>query len=103
MSKEPRDQKQVSTLVVVGIVVMFVLAMCSGCATTVPVSARFPDAPKLGLGRCPQLQTVPDDVKLSGLTSTVTTNYGTYYECAVKADQWQEWYLIQKKIFESVK
>ena len=103
MSKEPRDQKQVSTLIVLGIAVMFVLAMCSGCSTTVPVSARFPDAPRLGLGTCPQLQTVPDDVKLSGLTSTVTGNYSSYYECAVKADQWNEWYQIQKRIFESVK
>jgi hypothetical protein len=77
--------------------------LLSGCSTTVPVTVRFPDAPRLGQGACPQLQTVPEDVKLSGLTSTVTANYSTYYECAVKVDSWQEWYAIQKKIFESVK
>jgi hypothetical protein len=82
---------------------MFLLSMLSGCSTVVPVAAKFPDAPRLGLGTCPQLQTVPDDVKLSGLTTTVTTNYSTYYECAVKADQWNEWYEIQKRIFEGVK
>ena len=81
---------------------MIVLAI-TGCSTVVPVTVKFPDAPRLGLGECPQLQTVPDDVKLSGLTTTVTTNYSTYYECAVKADQWNEWYEIQKRIFEGVK
>jgi hypothetical protein len=81
---------------------MLVMAI-SGCSTAVPVTAKFPDAPRLGLGRCPQLQTVDEGVKLSELTKTVTVNYGTYYECAVKADQWQEWYEVQKRIFESVK
>lgn len=103
MTTDNAEQNRRSTLVVVGIVLMFVLAMCSGCSTVVPVVAKFPDAPKLGLGTCPQLQTVKDDVKLSELTKTVTMNYSTYYECAVKADQWNEWYEIQKRIFENVK
>jgi len=84
------------------IAVLFVVLL-TACSTTVPVTAKFPDAPRLGQGTCPQLQTVPDDVKLSGLTATVTMNYSTYYECAVKVDQWQEWYAIQKRIFEGVK
>jgi len=100
--KNQQDQSIVSSLIIFVIVIMLVLAI-TGCSTVVPVSAKFPDAPKLGLGTCPQLQTVPDDVKLSGLTSTVTSNYSTYYECAVKVDQWNEWYAIQKRIFEGVK
>ena len=103
MTKEYREQKQVSTLIILGLVVMFVLAMCSGCSTTVPVSAKFPGAPKLGQGTCPQLKTVAEGVKLSELTNTVTVNYSTYYECAVRVDQWTEWYAIQKRIFEGVK
>jgi hypothetical protein len=101
MNKQ-EDQEIVSSVIIFAIVIMLVLAI-TGCSTTVPVSAKFPDAPRLGQGTCPQLQTVPDDVKLSGLTATVTTNYSTYYECAVKVDQWTEWYEIQKRIFESVK
>jgi len=101
MNKQ-EDQEIVSSVIIFAIVIMLVLAI-TGCSTTVPVSAKFPDAPKLGQGTCPQLQTVPDDVKLSGLTATVTTNYSTYYECAVKVDQWTEWYEIQKRIFEGVK
>jgi len=100
--RDQQDQGIVSSLIIFVIVVMVVLAI-TGCSTTVPVSAKFPDAPRLGLGTCPQLQTVPGDVKLSGLTSTVTTNYSTYYECAVKVDQWNEWYEIQRRIFEGVK
>jgi hypothetical protein len=81
-----------------------VLLLClSACGTVAPVTAKFPEAPKLGQGRCPQLQTVADGVLLSELTKTVTINYSTYYECAVKADTWQEWYEIQKHIFENVK
>lgn len=97
-----RDQGIVSSLIIFAIVVMLVMAI-TGCSTTVPVSAKFPEAPRLGLGTCPQLQSVPDDVKLSGLTSTVITNYGTYYECAVRVDQWNQWYEIQRRIFEGVK
>jgi hypothetical protein len=75
----------------------------SACATTVPVVAKFPDEPgKAAMEQCPQLTTVENGVKLSELTRTVTMNYSTYYECAVKVDTWQEWYQIQKKIFEDI-
>jgi hypothetical protein len=82
--------------------VLLIAVLLTGCSTTVPVTAKFPDAPRMGLGRCPQLMTVPEGVKLSELTKTVTINYSTYYECAVKADQWQEWYEVQKRIFEGI-
>jgi hypothetical protein len=100
--KNQQDQQIVSSVIIFALVIMVILAI-TGCSTTVPVTAKFPDAPKLGLGECPQLQTVPEGVKLSELTNTVTINYSTYYECAVKSDQWNEWYEIQKRIFEGVK
>lgn len=103
MTQHNREQNRRSTLIVLGIAVMLVLAMCSGCSTAVPVAAKFPEPPRLGQGPCPQLQSVPNGVKLSELTSTVTMNYSTYYECAVKADQWQQWYEIQRRIFEGTK
>lgn len=84
-------------------IILFILLIClAGCSTVVPVTAKFPEPPK-ATTTCPQLQTVPDNVKLSGLTSTVTANYSTYYECAVKVDKWNEWYEIQKRIFEGIK
>jgi hypothetical protein len=73
----------------------------SGC-TTVPVTAKFPEAPK-SVENCPQLQKLNDGAKLSDISTTVNINYTTYYECAVKNDKWNEWYAIQKKIFEGVK
>lgn len=104
MTTKHRDQEQVSTLIVVGIVVIFVLAMCAGCSTVVPVKARFPEPPGLGAqSRCPDLQKLNDAPALSDVTRTVTQNYSTYYECAVRADTWQEWYEVQKRIFEGAK
>ena len=76
-------------------------AMLTGCSTVVPVTAKFPEPPgKMAQERCPQLQQLKADPALSDVARTVTMNYSTYYECAVKADTWQEWYQIQKNIFE---
>jgi hypothetical protein len=83
---------------------LFILLMLAGCSTTVPVTAKFPDAPgNVAMTACPQLQKLNEDAKLSDISKTVSVNYGTYYECAVKTDAWIEWYQIQKRIFESVK
>ena len=82
--------------------ILFVM-MISGCSTTVPVTAKFPEAPKFSKDACPQLEKLNNDAKLSDVATTVTNNYSTYYECAVKNDAWIEWYQIQKTIFESVK
>ena len=83
------------------VVSLAVLVALAGCSTTVPVTAKFPNPPGLNaLERCPNLQQLKDAPVLSDVARTVTINYGTYYECAVKADAWQQWYQIQKNIFE---
>ena len=75
--------------------------LLSGCSTVVPVTAKFPEPPgRNAMERCPQLQKLKDDPALSDVARTVTMNYSTYYECAVKADTWQEWYQVQKNIFK---
>ena len=74
-----------------------------GCST-VPVTMKFPEAPgNIALTACPQLQKLQEDAKLSDISKTVSVNYTTYYECAVKNDAWIEWYQKQKQIFENVK
>jgi hypothetical protein len=84
----------------IGLVIIVILAI-SGCATAVPVAVKFPEPPGRGaMTACPALQKLKDDAKLSDVANTVTVNYGTYYECAVRADAWQEWYAIQRIIFE---
>jgi hypothetical protein len=75
--------------------------LVSGCSTTVPVTAKFPEKPKY-TEACPQLQKLNEGAKLSDVSTTVNINYTTYYECAVKVDKWNEWYEIQKRIFEGV-
>jgi hypothetical protein len=74
-----------------------------GCSTTVPVTAKFPEVPERLLQKCPQLEKLENEAKLSDITKTITNNYTTYYECAVKDDAWIEWYQKQKIIFESIK
>jgi len=81
--------------------ILLIAVLLTGCSTAVPVTVKFPDAPgRLATERCPNLQKLNDDAKLSDIARTVAINYSTYYECAVKADAWQEWYEIQKRIFE---
>jgi len=83
---------------------LLIALLLSGCSTVVPVVAKFPDAPGKGaMTGCPALQKLNNDAKLSDVANTVTVNYSTYYECAVKADAWQEWYQIQRHIFEGAK
>ena len=80
--------------------VIFALLL-SGCSTLVPVTVKFPEPPGKGaMTACPALQKLNDGARLSDVATTVTVNYSTYYECAVKTDAWQEWYSIQKIIFE---
>lgn len=85
------------------VLLVTMVLLLTGCSTTVPVTAKFPEPPKYAMEPCPQLQKLNDDAKLSDVAKTVTVNYGTYYQCAVKSDAWIEWYQIQKSIFESVK
>ena len=81
---------------------MVVLAMCSGCSTVVPVTAKFPAAPGQSYQQaCPDLQKLKDQPQLSDVSQTININYSTYYECAVKLDAWIRWYTEQRTIFES--
>ena len=81
--------------------VLLIAVLLTGCSTVVPVTAKFPEPPGRGaMARCPDLEKLKDGARLSDVARTVTVNYGTYYECAVKADAWQEWYNVQKIIFE---
>ena len=98
--KNQQDQQIVSSLIIVTIVIMLVFAI-TGCSTVVPVVAKFPDAPgRLVSEPCPNLKKLNDDAALSTIAKTVTENYTSYYECAVKLDAWIEWYSKQKIIFE---
>lgn len=101
MKHNHQAQTRISTILALSIIALFMVAMCSGCSTAVPVTAKFPGAPGKGaLTRCVDLQKLGDNSKLSDVSRTLTMNYNTYYECAVKTDAWIEWYNIQRHIFE---
>jgi hypothetical protein len=98
--KNQQDQQVVSSLIIFALVIMIIMAL-SGCSTAVPVTARFPEPPGKGaMTACPDLQKLNNGARLSDVANTVTVNYSTYYECAVRTDAWIEWYQIQKHIFE---
>ena len=80
----------------------FLLVLVTGCSS-VPVAPKFPEVPERILQKCPQLEKLNEESKLSDIAKTVTNNYKTYYDCAVKHDAFIEWYQVQKKIYESVK
>jgi len=84
--------------------ILVLALMLSACSTVVPVKAKFPEPPgKLVSEACPNLQKLKDEATLSDVSKTITVNYTSYYECAVKLDAWLEWYKTQKIIFENVK
>ena len=83
--------------------VCFLFVLMTGCSTVVPVTSKFPDVPERLMIKCPQLEKVSETPTLSDVAKTITNNYTTYYDCAVKHDAFIEWYNIQKNIFESVK
>ena len=79
------------------------MIVLSGCSTTVPVTVKFPEAPKELMSTCPDLKQTPPTSKLSDVLQVVTDNYSQYYECRVKLDSWIEWYQVNKIIFEGIK
>ena len=79
---------------------ILLLTTLVGCSSVVPVTTKFPEVPDRLLVKCPQLEKLANEAKLSDISKTVTINYTTYYECAVKHDAFVEWYKIQKDIFD---
>jgi hypothetical protein len=77
--------------------------LATGCSTTVPVVAKFPQAPERLMQPCPQLEKLENEAKLSDVAKSVTNNYTKYHQCSIQNESWIEWYTTQKQIFESVK
>ena len=83
--------------------VISLLLCLTACSTTVPVKQKFPDATQSLMEKCPALITVEGEkVNITELLKTVVKNYTLYHECAIKTESWQEWYKIQKQIFDEV-
>lgn len=100
MSKEKEVIKTVTSFVLIILILVFILAGC----TTPPVIPKFPDAPeKAGaMVKCPDLSKLNEGAKLSDVSKTITLNYSTYYDCAVKSDVWIEWYQVNKLAYDKI-
>jgi hypothetical protein len=76
----------------------------SGCQLLTPVQRKFPEAPAVLMEPCPELKKVSEDKgTLKDMLTVVVENYSTYYQCSSKTQNWQEWYIKQKEVFEEVK
>jgi hypothetical protein len=85
-------------------IILSLVVFLSACSTPVPVKQKFPEVPKALVERCESLKKIEGDkVAITEMLKVVVQNYGMYYECAAKVDGWNEWYLEQKRIYESVK
>jgi len=77
------------------------LAILLSACTSVPVKQKFPEVPQKLMTKCPNLKQIEGDkVSITDMLKVVVENYSTYYQCAVVTDGWQEWYQIQKIIFD---
>lgn len=77
--------------------------LLTGCSTTVPVTAKFPEAPEILLVECDKLDKIgKDKVYFSEFLTVVVGNYNKYHMCAAQNTAWKEWYRKQKEIFDSV-
>jgi hypothetical protein len=83
---------------------ILLIALLTGCSTTVPVVAKFPEAPQALKETCPTLKKIQgEQISIVDLHKTVIENYTTYHECVIKVEGWNEWHKKQKEIFESIK
>lgn len=80
---------------------LLLLALLTGCSTTVPVTIKFPETPASLQQPCEALSQT-ESQQLSDLTKTVVINYGKYHDCSNKNLAWQEWYIQQKKLYEEL-
>ena len=86
--------------------ILIPLILLAGCGSLfkqpVPISQKFPDATPELMKKCEDLMTIEGDkIPITELFKVIVQNYSLYYQCSNKVDGWQEWYIEQKKIYES--
>lgn len=82
---------------------LLLAVLLGACSTTVPVVAKFPDAPPELKKPCEDLKQVePGKTAITDMLKVVVENYMMYYQCSNRVEGWQEWHRDQKQIFEDV-
>jgi uncharacterized protein YceK len=76
----------------------------TGCASVVPVTQTWPEAPGLqSMQACGTLKTLEVGSTLSQVAEVINHNYSEYYQCVVKLEAWQDWYRKQETIHKGLK
>ena len=77
------------------------LLILVGCQT-VPVPQQTWPAPptETSMETCQELKKLESPVTLSSLSKIIAENYTQYHLCSSKAVSWQEWYNLQKQVYE---
>jgi hypothetical protein len=86
------------------LLIIFISAL-TACSTTAPVVIKFPEVPealKVPAGKLSPLDT-SKKIELSDIIENANENAGKYYELRERYNAWIEWYIEQKKIFDSIK
>jgi len=85
-------------------ITLLLTLLLAGCSTTVPVVAKFPAVPQELTAKCEPLKKLEgDQISIVDLHVRVVENYTQYHVCALKVEEWNTWYVQQKKIFEEIK
>lgn len=78
------------------------VVLLSGCATNQIPVATFPEVPPMLLEKCPNLEQLSQDAKLSDVAKTVNNNYKLYHLCSTQNEAWIEWYKLNKIIYDGI-
>lgn len=74
--------------------------LLTGCVT-VPVTAKFPDAPPELMKACAELKQIPQEKSaINDVLAVVVENYTLYHECSNRVEGWQKWHKEQKQTFD---
>ena len=84
------------------ILIIFSVMFLFGC-TNLTVKQKFPSVVETLMEPPPQLQETPKGASATEVFDVVIMNYGMYYEIANKLKGWQDWYELQKEIYNSNK
>ena len=88
-------------LLLVALLSVFI-ASCAMIERFMPAKPKFPDAIKELQQPCPELKTIEgNQVAITELLKAVVNNYTLYYDCSMKNEGWNKWYVEQKRIYEN--
>jgi len=87
-------------------ILLFLIIFFTGCASLrepIPVAPIWPDIPAALREECENLKTIDTDkVLITDMMKIVIENYTLYHQCSIKVKGWNEWYVTQKKIYETI-